>query len=461
MSVAGQRAMGIPVRQREVSLSVVTVAIVAAIGGGLFGYDTGVISGAILYIKREFPIDDTTEGLVVSAVTVGALAAAMFAGVLADRAGRRFTNIAAGLVFAAASLLCAVANSVPTLVAGRFLVGCGIGLTSVGGPMYIAEAAPPRVRGTLVSLFQLAVTIGILLAYVACAILAPAAAWRWMLGLAAIPGLLLAVGMLFMPESPRWLVRRGHRTDARAVLAQIDPHEDPDAALAQMERDLAAEGHGTWGELLQPALRPALLVGIGLAVFQQVTGINAVIYYAPQIFQAAGFTSDLTSLAATTGIGVINVLATFIAIGLVDRVGRRPLLIAGVLGMVAMLAVLGLAFHAGAAGTGASSLGVITAFCLAVYIVSFAFSLGPIVWLMIAEIYPLRNRAQAMAVSTASNWGANFLVSLSFPVMAGRLGSTATSFTYAAFGVLTLVFIIAKVPETKGRTLEEISKLWR
>ena len=289
----------------------------------------------------------------------------------------------------------------------------------------------------------------------------PTAAWRWMLGLAAIPGLLLAVGMLFMPESPRWLVSRGHRADARTVLVQIDPHGDADMALAQLERDLAAEGHGTWSELLQASLRPALLVGIGLAVFQQVTGINAVIYYAPQIFQAAGFTSDLTSLAATTGVGITNVLATFIAIWLVDRAGRRPLLIAGVLGMVATLGVLGLAFHAGPAGTGTASLGVITAFCLAAYIVFFAFSLGPIVWLMISEIYPLRNRAQAMAVSTASNWGANFLVSVSFPVMTARLGSSQTFFTYAAFGVAALIFIMAKVPETKGKTLEEISKLWR
>jgi sugar porter (SP) family MFS transporter len=240
----------------------------------------------------------------------------------------------------------------------------------------------------------------------------------------------------------------------------MEPRGDADAVLAQMERDLAAEGQGTWSDLLQPSLRPALLVGIGLAVFQQVTGINAVIYYAPQIFQAAGFTSDLTALAATTGIGVINVLATFVAIWLVDRAGRRPLLIAGVLGMVATLFVLGLAFHADAAGTQTSSLGVITVVCLAVYIISFAFSLGPIVWLMISEIYPLRSRAPAMAVSTASNWGANFLVSLSFPILANRR-SSATAFIYAAFGVATLVFIIAKVPETKGKTLEEISRLWR
>lgn len=445
-----------------VSFFVAMVATIAAIGGGLFGYDTGVISGAILYIKREFPIDDATEGLVVSAVTAGALVAAMVAGVLADRGGRRVTNIAAGVVFAIASLLCSVANGIPTLVAGRFLVGCGIGLTSVGGPMYIAEASPARVRGSFVSLFQLAVTVGILLAYIAGAALAAAEAWRWMLGLAAVPGLLLAIGMAFMPESPRWLVKQGRRRDARAVLVQIDPHGNPDVALAELERDLAAEGQGSWGELFHRTLRPALVVGAGLAVFQQVTGINAVIYYAPQIFQAAGFASDLTSLAATTGIGVINVLATFIAIGLVDRAGRKPLLIAGVLGMAVTLAVLGLAFHSEGGGTSSSgSLGIITAVCLAAYIVFFAFSLGPIVWLMISEIYPLRNRAQAVAVSTAANWGANFLVSLTFPTMTARLGTAATLFTYAGFGVLALLFVIARVPETKGKTLEEISRLWR
>jgi SP family galactose:H+ symporter-like MFS transporter len=447
--------------QGEVSFFVAMVATVAGIGGGLFGYDTGVISGAILYIKKELPLDKATEGLVVGMVTLGALASALCAGVLADRGGRRLTNIATGIVFAAASLVCALANNVPTLIAGRFLVGCGIGLTSVGGPMYISEASPPRVRGTLVSLFQLAITLGILFAYIACAALAPSAAWRWMLGLGAIPGLLLAVAMIFMPESPRWLVRQGQRADARAVLAQIDPHTDPNVALAQLERDLAREGQGTWAELLQPSLRPALLVGVALAVFQQVTGINAVIYYAPQIFQSAGFSSDMVALAATMGIGLVNVLATFIAIWLVDIAGRKPLLIAGVLGMIAMLSVLSLAFHAQAAGQGTTSLGIITIVCLAIYIVCFAFSLGPIVWLMISEIYPLRNRGHAMAVSTASNWGSNFLVSFSFPLMNQQLGTSLTFLTYAAFGVLTLFFVLAKVPETKGRTLEDISRLWQ
>jgi sugar porter (SP) family MFS transporter len=282
-----------------------------------------------------------------------------------------------------------------------------------------------------------------------------------MLGVGTFPGLLLAIGMTLMPESPRWLVMKGRERDARAVLAQIDPHGDADAALARLKTDLAAEGQGTWSELLHRSLRPALIVGIGLAVFQQITGINAVIYYAPQIFQSAGFTSDAAALGATTGIGTINVLATFIAIWLVDRAGRKPLLIAGVLGMIATLAVLGLAFRDNVASAPGSSLGVITVVCLAAYIVFFAFSLGPIVWLMISEIYPLQNRAQAVAVSTAANWGANFLVSLTFPIMVHHLGSAETFFIYAAVGVVTLLFVLTRVPETKGRTLEEISRLWR
>ncbi len=435
------------------------VAAIAALGGLLFGYDTGVISGAILYIQRDFPMDAATQGFVVSAVTLGALVGAMSAGTLADRIGRRPTNIAAGLIFVLASLVSALAPSVSTLVAGRFLVGCGIGLTSVAAPMYIAEVAPARIRGTLVSGFQLAVTLGILGAYLIDEALAAAGGWRWMLGMAMAPGLLLVVGMLPMPESPRWLVESARDADARAVLTQVRGGADVTSELAEIRSDLAREGAGSWGDLLGHEARGPLVVGIGLAVFQQVTGINAVIYYAPQIFQSAGFESDTVALAATVGIGVINVLATFIAIWLVDRAGRKPLLVAGVLGMVVALAVLGLAFRDAAAGT-AGELGDITVVCLALYIVFFAFSLGPIVWLMISEIFPYRIRAQAIAVSTAANWGANFLVSMSFPLLRADLGSAATFFLYAALGVATLAFVVLRVPETKGKTLEEIGRFW-
>jgi sugar porter (SP) family MFS transporter len=435
------------------------VAAVAAVGGLLFGYDTGVISGAILYVRRDFALGATAEGFVVGIVTLGALVGAMGAGGLADRLGRRVTNIVAGVLFVLASLASAAATGVETLVVGRFLVGCGIGLTSVAAPMYIAEVALAGVRGRLVSGFQLAVTVGILLAYLIDEALASSGGWRWMLGLAAVPGTLLAVGMLPLPESPRWLLERGREAEARTVLARLDDGAHVDADLAMIRADLAREGQGSWSDLLDPTVRPALGVGIGLAVFQQVTGINAVIYYAPQIFQTAGFTSDTVELAATIGVGVVNVLATFIAMGLVDRSGRKPLLVAGVTGMIAALAILGLAFRESTAGGGA--LGAITVLCLTIYIVFFAFSLGPIVWLMISEIFPYRIRAQAIAVSTAANWGANFLVSLTFPIMRTRLGSAATFFVYAVMGMATLAFVLRTVPETKGRTLEEIGRFWR
>jgi sugar porter (SP) family MFS transporter len=449
-------------RTSQVFFYIAMVSTIAAVGGTLFGYDTGVISGAILYVTRDFQLSESSEGLAVSAVTAGALIGALLGGTLADRLGRRLTNILAGLLFVFSSIVCGLAPGIEVLVAGRFIIGVAVGMTSVAAPMYIAEVAPPAIRGRLVSFFQLAITLGILVAYLVDMALAESGSWRWMLGLAVIPGTLLAVGMLLMPESPRWLLKHRRNEEARRVLHLVRS-QGVEEEVRDIEAEIAREGEGSWSDLLTPALRPALVVGIGLAVFQQVTGINAVIYYAPQIFLSAGFTSDAVALAATTGIGVINVLATFIAIGLVDRAGRRPLLLAGVAGMVLSLGVLGLAFQdrASAAPGDMSHLGLLTVVCLALYIICFAFSLGPIVWTMISEIFPLRTRAQAVAISTAANWAANFLVSLSFPILRAHLGSAETFYIYAGLGVLTLIFILMRVPETKGKSLEEIERMWR
>lgn len=438
---------------------IAVVAGLAAVGGLLFGYDTGVISGALLYIEKDFRLSDAMQGLVVSAVTLGALVGALAGGTLADRIGRRSTNIGAGLLFILASLICAFAPGVPILIGGRLVVGLAIGLTSVAAPMYIAEVAPARIRGSMVTLFQLAITIGIVVAYGVDEGFSASGSWRWMLGLAVIPGALLAFGLIPMPSSPRWLMRQGREDEARAVLEKIRAGAEVEPEIDEIRADVEAEGSGTWRDLGARSLRPALSVGVGLAVFQQVTGINAVLYYAPKIFQSAGFSSDFVALAATIGIGVVNVLATFIAIWLVDRAGRRPLLIVGTAGMTLTLAVLGFAFDESAAAT-PEWLGVLTIVCLSVYVVFFAFSLGPIVWLMISEIFPSQYRAPAMAVSAASNWAANFVVSLTFPMLRAAVGSSATFFLYAAFGVLAVVFIVARVPETRGRTLEEIEALW-
>ncbi len=452
---------GIAGAERHPVFYIAMVSTIAAVGGMLFGYDTGVISGAILFIEREFSLSAEAQGLVVSVVTAGALVGAIAAGAMADGLGRRVTNITAGVLFVVSSILCGLAPGALTLVAGRFLVGVAVGMTSVAAPMYIAEVAPPAMRGRLVSYFQLAVTIGIFAAYLVDAALAASGSWRWMLALAVVPGALLAGGMVAMPESPRWLLKRGREEEARRVLGLVR-ESGVDREIADVREELAREGSGTWGDLLGRDARPALVVGIGLAVFQQITGINAVIYYAPQIFQSAGFSSDTVALAATTGIGAINVAATFIAIGLVDRVGRRPLLLAGTTGMVVALAVLGVAFlETKSGGETPGYLGALTVVCLALYIVCFAFSLGPIVWTMISEIFPLRNRAHAVAISTAANWAANFAVSLTFPILREDLGSAPTFLLYAALGVLTILFVMTRVPETKGKTLEEIQRLWR
>nr|WP_234403543.1 sugar porter family MFS transporter [Halarchaeum acidiphilum] len=358
--------------------------------------------------------------------------------------------LAGAAVFFGGSLVMAAASDVYWLIGGRVVVGLAIGVASVVGPLYISEIAPPAIRGSLVSFNQLAVTIGILCAYFVNYAFSGAGAWRYMLGAGMVPAAVLALGMAYMPESPRWLFENGRAERARQILRRSHSDEQVETEIAEIREAQAQEEAGL-AELLKPWVRPALVVGIGLAIFQQVTGINTVIYYAPTILNQTGLSAS-SSIIATVGIGLINVAMTVVAIALVDRVGRRKLLLTGLGGMVVMLAILGGVFYVGLGG----ALGWAATVCLMLFVGSFAIGLGPVFWLLISEIYPTSVRGSAMGAASLCNWAANLVMGLSFLSIVDAIG---TDYTFWALGVLTLVALLFSnrlVPETKGRTLEEI-----
>jgi len=433
---------------------VLLVAAVAALGGLLFGYDTGVISGAILFITKDFALDTRMQEFTISVVLIGCIVGAAGAGSLADRIGRRLTLFSAGIVFLAGALISAFAPEETTLLIGRFVVGIGIGFSSVVAPLYISEVSPAPVRGGLVSLYQFAITLGILGAYVVDYALAHGGDWRWMLGLAVVPSLILVGGMIVMPESPRYLFKVGHDSRARDELQRIYGSGSAPAAEESSIRESLLVKAGGFEVFANPAVRFALFIGIGLAVLQQVTGINTVIYYGPQIFQLAGVGSAQASILAQALVGTVNCLSTLIAIFFVDRIGRKPLLYAGLAGMFVALAALGFAF---AQPHLSGSLSDIALASMMVYVGCFAFSLGPIVWLLISEIFPLPARGIGMSISTLSNWVGNFAVSQFFLTMLHSFGTPATFWIYAALCLVTIVFVRTSVPETKQELLEKIS----
>jgi len=434
-------------------------AAIAALGGLLFGYDTGVISGAELFLKNDFTLSTVALEVIVSGVLVGAAVGALLGGHMADLFGRRRLLIVTAIIFAVGGLACAAATSPAVLIVGRIVVGLGIGLASASVPVYISEVSPANARGWQVSLFQLAITVGILVAYIVDYAFAAIQGWRWMFGLAVVPAAIFGLGMLFLPESPRWLARRGHHDKARAMLMRIRGTSDVSAELQEIERSLThANERGQLSDLLAPSIRPALVVGIGLAIFQQVTGINTVIYYAPLIIQSAGISSASGAILATAGIGLVNVLMTIVAMWLIDRMGRRPLLLVGIAGMAITLGLLGLAFYVSGKSVALVWLAVIS---MMVYVGSFAISLGPIFWLLISEIYPLKIRNSAEGLSAAFNWGSNLLVSLTFLTLLQMIGPTRTFWLYGLLAVAAWIFSYFRVPETKGRTLEEIEEFWR
>jgi len=429
------------------------VALIAAIGGFLFGYDTGVIGGALLFMKGDLGLK--THGqqqLAVAILLLGAITGALIAGWSADRISRRRTKIIAGCVYMIGGIGCALAQTYWQILAGRFWLGLAVGCASFVSPMYIAEIVPPRIRGGIVSFNQLMITSGILVAYIVDWGFAPLPNnWRWMFALAVVPGAALAIGMYFMPFSPRWLVDRGRDDDARAVLERYRFEEDDIDGEIQEIKDVA-EKEFSLRELLGKGVRRMMIVGISLAVFQQIVGINTVIYYAPTILKFAG-QQDTGALTQSVFIGCTNVFFTIVAILLLDKLGRRFFLIAGTAILTIALIGLGAFFQS---GTLQHSAGPFALICLLVYIAGFAVGLGPVFWLMISEIFPLQMRGPAMAVCTMFNWGFNFLISYTFLTLTDVLTKQGAFWLYAFFGVCAVIFFATIVPETKDRSLEQI-----
>lgn len=432
---------------------VYVVASIAALGGLLFGYDTGIISGALLFIAKDFQLNPFLEGFIVSSLLLGAVIGAGVSGALSDRLGRRTIILVAAIIFAIGAIGAGLAPNVGTLIFFRILLGLGVGSASALVPSYISESAPTDVRGSLSTLFQLAITIGILVAYLVNAAFASSGSWRWPVGLAMIPALVLFIGMYFLPETPRWLVSKGREAEARRVLRRTRSDEEVDRELNEIRHvEEEEEEQAGYRELLAPWVRPMLVVGIGLAVFQQFVGINTVIYYAPTIIKSTGL-QDVASVLATVGIGVVNVLMTVVAILVIDRIGRKPLLLIGLVGMFISLGIIGSAF----AVSGLSGIiSWVTLIGLMLYIASFAVSFGPLLWVMLPEIFPLNARGSGTGISALSNWVANFIVAQAFLPLVGLIGRSAVFWILAGICIIAALFVYFVVPETRGRSLEQI-----
>jgi MFS transporter, SP family, galactose:H+ symporter len=428
------------------------VAGTAALAGLLFGFDTGVISGAILFIKGAFGLTPFAEEVLVSAALVGAVAGSTLSGRFTDVLGRKRAILITAAVFTVGSILCAAAGNLPLLIVGRLAVGVAIGVASYTAPLYISEMAPPNLRGALVTLNQLAITSGILLAYVVDAAFAPTNGWRLMFAFGAIPAIVLGLGISFLPESPRWLLLHRRKQEAVKVLTRIRRGQDVTTEVNDI-LEHADPGHGRLADVFSPIVLPVLFCGVALAVIQQITGINTVIYYAPTIFQAAGFHSNETAIIATAGVGLVNVLMTVVSIPLIDKLGRRPLLLISLSGMGVALAALGIGFAIG--GVILKWIGVLS---LALYIAAFAIGLGPVFWLLISEIFPLNVRGQGASVATMANWLSNFIVSLTFLSLLNALGSVWTFILYAVLCAVGVCFCLRFIPETKGVPLEAIER---
>lgn len=431
------------------------VSFIAGLGGLLYGFDVGIIAAALIFIRSSFGLSSGMEGVVVSVVAIGAMLGALVGGPVADMIGRIPTLASGGVLFIAGSILAPVSPNITTLICARALLGLAIGFTSVTAPVYVSELAPPQTRGMLIGLYQFALALGIALADLTGYLLAGNHAWRWMFGVGVVPAVVFLLLVLTVPESPRWLVAQGRMREAQEVIRSYIDESGALALLNTIQASLMMKSERRWSALWSPAVRRGLLIAVGFTVLQQVTGINTVIYYGPRILSLAGVASDTSAIFATFLIALVNVLATGIALPLVDRVGRKPLLYCGVGGMMLSLLLLSFAFH-NHTSIG-SWLGFLATSCMMLYIACFAFSMGPIGWILVAEVFPLRLRGRGVAAATLGSGISNFVVSLTFLQLIHVVGNSMTFSIYAGFCVITLLFVCFVIPETRGRELESIS----
>ena len=455
------------------SAYVIALSSVAALGGFLFGFDSGVINGTVDALAHTFGTRAATTGFAVASVLLGCAVGAFVAGTIADRHGRRPTMLLNAVLFLASAVATGLADSAGFFIASRLVGGLAIGAASVLAPMYIAEVAPSHVRGRLASLQQMAIVLGLFAAFLSNDILARVAggagatfwlgapAWRWMFWMEAVPAVAFLAGVLFIPESPRFLVARGRRNDALRVFARIGG--DAAALVRQVEQSLRGEHRPRLSDLIVRGTRrlaPVVWIGIGLAAFQQFVGINIIFYYGEVLWKSAGATEQW-ALRINLLTGLVNILATIPAIALIDRAGRKPLLLAGSAGMAVTLGVMAAVFAT--AGTGAngrpllSQAAAVTGLAAAnLYIVSFAISWGPVMWVLLGEMFPNRMRGTALAVSGATNWVTNFTVTVTFLPLLSAVGLAGAYALYALAAVLSLPFVWAAVRETRGKTLEQM-----
>lgn len=457
-------------------LFVIIMAIVAAMGGLLFGFDTGVISGAIPFLQQDFGLTDGTIEFITTAGLIGAIVGALIGGSVTDGLGRRKVLILSGIIFGVGALWSGFASNATSLILARLFLGVAIGTASFAVPLYIAEISPTKVRGTLVSLFQLMITIGILVSYFSDFLFAnesDVTCWRPMFYVGVIPAIILLVGMIFMPESPRWLFANGRGEEAMAVLVKTEGDGAQDVADS-INNEIAKDRQNTstWGDLFRKEWKYPLIIAVGIMFIQQFVGINTVMYYSPKIFQMAGFDGSVAAIGASIGVGAINVIATLLSVYFVDRIGRRKLFFIGMTGMVISLTLLAGSFIADFGDAGK----FVTVGCTLLYVTFYAVSVGPLGWLIISEVFPQKLRGKGSSIGSLSVWVFNSIVTftffkiaklLSFPgsevVVGGEtLANPAGSFLfYALIAALGMIWGWFFMPETKGKSLEAIEEHWR